>query len=150
MRRMVMFMLLVLMPLLLAACGGAPVDLSVVTPAEATVVSTTGNSEVDAILQQWQASVPASMQERQVKPETIKQETYTIGKTLEEVKSYYDTSFNVEKGWIASRRTPGLDAAQGVLVSGYENGVNSLIIGAIDQAQYGGEGVVVFTATGNK
>lgn len=145
-----MFLPLLLAALLLTSCVGGAADLSGVTPPDSTTITTTGNAKVDKVLQEWQAGVPQAMQDHQVKADTITQVTYTTGKSLDEVKSYYDTTFTSEKGWRASTRTPGLDAAQGVLISGYDHGVTSLVVGAVDQSKYGGEGVVVYTATGHK
>ncbi len=134
---------------MLGACGGPAADLTTVPPPQATSVESTGNAEIDQILATWKESVPQAMVERQVRGDTIQQNVYQTTESLEAVANYYGAQFNSSKGWVASSRTPGLQPEQGLLISGYEHGTISLIVGAIDATKYGGTGVVVYTATGN-
>ena len=144
------FLPLVLVGLLLTACGGGTVDLATAVPPNASVVQQTGNAEIDAILSSWRESVPSAMIDRAIKGDTIQQNVYTTDATVTDVQNYYVTTFEGKNGWSAAMRTPGLDAEQGVAIDGYEHGTTSLIIGAIDAAKYGGEGTVVYTVTGHK
>lgn len=142
--------LLLLIALLLTACGGGTVDLATATPPSSTPVETTGVAKVDTMLADWRQTVPPAMSSHAIKADSIKQNVYTTSASLQEVQDYYTKTFKNQNGWTAATRSPGLDANQGVVLDGYEHGSTSLVIGAIDATKFGGQGVVVYTATGNK
>jgi len=144
------FFSLLLVALLLSACGGGTVDLTTTAPPNSTVVEQTGTAKVDAVLSDWRESVPPAMTKQAVKAETIQQKVYTTNTSLQDVQNYYTTTFKDKNGWYVASRSPGLDATQGVLIDTYENGLTSLVVGAIDATKFGGQGVIVYTATGNK
>ncbi|KAB8140963.1 hypothetical protein F8S13_20790 [Chloroflexia bacterium SDU3-3] len=135
--------------LVLTACGGAA-DLTVAVPPNSKVVETTGASTVDTLITSWRNTVPASMTERGIKAESLEQKVYTTTDSLEAVQAYYEAKFKDQNGWTRSMRSPGLDAAQGILIEGYEHSGTSMVVGAIDASKYGGSGVVIYTATGHK
>lgn len=141
---------LMLLALFLTACGTGTADLAPVTPPNATEIKQSGAAQVDKVLSDWQNSVPQAMEDRAIKADTIKQTVYRTNDSLENVRKYYQTTFDGQNGWTHSKRTPGLDAQQGILVDGYEHGTTSLIVGALDASKYGGQGVVIYTATGHK
>lgn len=144
------FFPLVLVALLLSACGTGTADLAPVVPPNSTPIEQTGTAEVDQVLSQWRSNVPAAMTDRQIKSETIDQDVYRTTDSLESVQNYYQATFDGQNGWTRSARSPGLDATQGIAIEGYEHGTTSLVVGAIDASKFGGEGVFVYTATGHK
>lgn len=148
MRRVVFPMLLVL--LLLAACGGTAFDPATVVPPNSKPIEATDNPKIDGVLSSWKNSVPQAFEDRGIKADSIKQNAYLTTDSLDQIQTHYVNRFKDKDGWVASTRTPGLDAAQGVLIDGYDHGTSSLIVGAIDAAKYGGQGVIVYTATGDK
>jgi hypothetical protein len=135
-----------LLALVLVACGGPPADTTVADPPKSKVIEQTGNERIDKIIADWKSSVPEAMKAQAVLPETIEQKVYQSEATLQELADYYKTL--TEKSWVESQRMPGLQS--GVLLTGYDNGSTTLVVGAIDTAPLGGTGVVVYTAKGNK
>lgn len=133
--------------LVLAGCGGSG-DVSVPEPPRSTPYESSGITEVDQIIEQWQASVPQTMDEQEVKPETIEQATYQSTASLQEIATFYDQL--TESGWMKVDQMPNLLEDQGLLLAGYENGTTTLIVGAIDLERFGGDGVVIYTAKGTR
>jgi hypothetical protein len=144
MRRIVLF--LVLISLVLAGCGGAAADTTVEAPPQSQPVQELDSPQINEIISGWKSIVPATLEQYQIKPETIEEQVYESTASLAEVESHYEKL--TEKGWYKVRRMPGIQ--EGTLLSGYENGTTTLVIGALDASQLGGSGVVVYTAKGNK
>jgi hypothetical protein len=144
MRRIVL--LLLLLSLVLAGCGGAPADTTVEAPPQSEPFAESTNPKINEIISGWKSSVPATLQQYQIKPETIEEQVYESTASLEEVESHYAKL--IEKGWYQVPRMPGIQ--EGTFLSGYESGTTTLVIGALDASQLGGSGVVIYTAKGSK
>jgi hypothetical protein len=143
MRRVVLCV--ALLALVLAGCGGTPADTTVGAPPQSQVIETSGNQQIDKVVADWKIAVPASMKEQQVK-EPIEEKVYQSSASLEEIDAFYKTL--TDKSWTVAPRMPGVQ--NGVLLTGYDSGNTSLVIGAIDAKPLGGTGVVVYTAEGTK
>ena len=143
MRRMIVG--IVLLALVLAGCGGTPADTTVGDPPQSKVIETSGNQQIDKVVADWKTAVPASMKEQLVK-EPIEEKVYQSTASLEEIDAFYKTL--TEKSWIVAPRMPGVQ--NGILLTGYDSGNTSLIIGAVDAKPLGGTGVIVYTAKGTK
>jgi len=151
MRRVVVLM--VALALLLTACGGSLPSIALPTPPDAEPVEQIGNSQIQQIVNDWRNSVPAAMQQHQVKAETIQQATYQWSASLENVQEFYKAQFPDQNAdWHAVPNMPGLQAERGFLLTGYQTngGQSSIVIGAIDASTFGGEGVVIYAASGHK
>jgi hypothetical protein len=135
----------VLLGLVLAGCGGTPADTTVGDPPQATVIEKSGNEKVDKIVADWKSSVPAVMKEQQVK-DPIEEKVYQSNASLQEIADFYKKL--TEKSWVQSQRMPGIQ--NGVLLTGYDSGNTTLVVGAIDATPLGGTGVVIYTAKGTK
>jgi hypothetical protein len=85
------------------------------------------------------------MKEQLVK-DPIEEKVYQSTASLEEIEAFYKKL--TEKSWIESTRMPGIQ--NGILLTGYDSGNTSLIIGAVDAKPLGGTGVIVYTAKGTK
>lgn len=145
MRRIVMF--LVLISLVLAGCGGAPADTTVAAPPQSQPVEEVDNARINEIISGWKSSVPATLEQYQIKPETIEEQVYESTASLEEIAGYYEKL--TESGWYKVRRMPGIQ--EGTFLSGYEiGGTTTFVVGALDASRLGGSGVVVYTAKGSK
>ena len=138
--------LLLLGALVLAGCGGAEADTSVADPPKSSAFEKGDNAKINAIVDGWQAAAPAELAAYQVKPESIEQKVYQSTASLQEISDYYAQL--PAKGWVEVRNMPGLQ--NGILLRGYDHGNVSLVIGAFDATQAGGQGVVVYTAKGTK
>ncbi|MEO7908464.1 MAG: hypothetical protein ABIV47_02325 [Roseiflexaceae bacterium] len=145
MRRVVMWSVL-LLALVLAACGGTPADTTVGDPPQSKVIEASGNQQIDKLVADWKTTVPVSMKEQLVKEETIEQKVYQSDASLEEIDAFYKKL--TEHSWIVSTRMPGIQ--NGILLTGYDSGNTSLVIGAVDAKALGGTGVIVYTAKGTK
>ena len=143
MRRVVMS--IVLLALVLAGCGGTPADTTVTDPPQSKVIEASGNQQIDKLVADWKTAVPASMKEQLVK-DPIEEKVYQSDASLEEIDAFYKKL--TEKSWIAAARMPGIQ--NGILLTGYDSGNTSLVVGAIDAKPLGGTGVVVYTAKGTK
>jgi hypothetical protein len=143
MRRVMVF--IALLALVLAACGGTPADTTVGDPPQSTTIEKTGNEKIDAIVAGWKSSVPAVMKEQQVK-DPIEEKVYQSNASLQEVADFYKKL--TEKSWVEAPRMPGIQ--DGVLLTGYDSGNTTLVVGAIDAKPLGGTGVVIYTAKGTK
>lgn len=143
--RRVMTWSVVLLALVLAACGGTPADTTVGDPPQSKVIEASGNAQIDKLLADWKTAVPASMKDQLVK-DPIEEKVYQSNASLAEIDAFYKKL--TEKSWIASTRMPGIQ--NGILLSGYDSGNTSLVIGAVDAKQLGGTGVIVYTAKGTK
>jgi hypothetical protein len=143
MRRVVMCM--VLLALVLAGCGGTPADTTVGDPPQSKVIETSGNQQIDKLVADWKTAVPASMKEQQVK-DPIEEKVYQSTASLEEIEAFYKKL--TEKSWVESTRMPGIQ--NGILLTGYDSGNTSLVVGAVDAKPLGGTGVIVYTAKGTK
>ena len=143
MRRMIVG--IVLLALVLAGCGGTPADTTVADPPQSKAIEASGNAQIDKLVADWKTAVPASMKEQLVK-DPIEEKVYQSDASLEEIDTFYKKL--TEKSWIASTRMPGIQ--NGVLLTGYDSGNTSLVIGAVDAKPLGGTGVIVYTAKGTK
>ena len=137
---------IVLLALVLAGCGGAAADTTVGDPPQSKVIETSGNQQIDKLVADWKTVVPASMKEQLVKEETIEEKVYQSTASLEDIDAFYKKL--TETSWIVAPRMPGIQ--NGVLLTGYDSGTTSLIVGAIDAKPLGGTGVIVYTAKGTK
>ena len=143
MRRMIVG--IVLLALVLAGCGGTPADTTVADPPQSKVIEASGNAQIDKLVSDWKTAVPASMKDQLVK-DPIEEKVYQSDASLEEIDAFYKKL--TEKSWIESTRMPGIQ--NGVLLTGYDSGNTSLVIGAVDAKPLGGSGVIVYTAKGTK
>jgi ABC-type uncharacterized transport system auxiliary subunit len=144
MRRVVVC--IVLLALVLAGCGGAAADTTVGDPPQSKVIEASGNQRIDKLVADWKTVVPASMKEQLVKAESIEQKVYQSSASLEEIDAFYNKL--TETSWIKAPRMPGIQ--NGILLTGYDSGNTSLIVGAVDAKPLGGTGVIVYTAKGTK
>ncbi|GAB4212722.1 MAG: hypothetical protein OHK0022_48920 [Roseiflexaceae bacterium] len=149
MRRVMMIAAVLL--LVLTACGGAA-DANVGAPPQSQPLTQSDNAKVRQVLDDWRAAVPEVLKTHGVKAETIQQETFSSTASLAEVAAFYDQL--TTRGWVKSTRLSSAQATSlenGVLLTGYESGgISSFVVGAFDASKLGGEGVVVYTAKGNK
>jgi hypothetical protein len=136
---------IVLLALVLAGCGGTPADTTVDAPPQSTVIETSGNQQIDKVLADWKIAVPASMKEQLVK-DPIEEKVYQSTASLEEIDAFYKKL--TDQSWTVAPRMPGIQ--NGILLTGYDSGNTSLIVGAIDAKPLGGTGVIVYTAEGTK
>jgi hypothetical protein len=134
-----------LLALVLAGCGGTPADTTVADPPQSKVIEASGNQQIDKLVADWKTAVPASMKEQLVK-DPIEEKVYQSTASLEEIDAFYKQL--TQQSWIVSTRMPGIQ--NGVLLTGYDNGNTSLVVGAVDAKPLGGTGVVVYTAKGTK
>ena len=134
-----------LFALVLAGCGGTPADTTVEPPPQSKVIESSGNAQIDKVVADWKTAVPASMKEQLVK-DPIEEKVYQSTASLEEIEAFYKKL--TEKSWIQSTRMPGVQ--NGVLLTGYDSGNTSLVVGAVDAKPLGGNGVIVYTAKGTK
>lgn len=141
-------MMLVICALALTACGGSTGNTTVPEPPKAVAYEKSGNAQVDAIIEAWQAQVPTVLQQNAVKVETIEQKTYQSTASLQEVADYYGQQITSANGWVEVQRMPGLQ--EGLFLKAYDHGNISLVVGALDAAKLGGQGVVIYTAKGSK
>jgi hypothetical protein len=144
MRRVVMWSVL-LLTLVLAACGGTPADTTVGDPPQSKLIETSGNEQIDKLVADWKTVVPASMKEQLVK-DPIEEKVYQSDASLEEIDAFYKKL--TDQSWVVSPRMPGIQ--NGILLTGYDSGSTSLVVGAVDAKQLGGTGVIVYTAKGTK
>ncbi|MDQ2996022.1 MAG: hypothetical protein M3R61_03040 [Chloroflexota bacterium] len=143
MRRMIVG--IVLLALVLAGCGGTPADTTVADPPRSKVIEASGNAQIDKLVADWKTAVPATMKKELVQ-DPIEEKVYQSDASLEEIDAFYKKL--TETSWIASTRMPGIQ--NGVLLTGYDSGNTSLVIGAVDAKPLGGTGVIVYTAKGTK
>jgi hypothetical protein len=137
---------IVLLALVLAGCGGTPADTTVGDPPQSKVIEASGNQQVDKLVADWKTAVQASMKDQLVVPETIEEKVYQSSASLEEIDAFYKKL--TEQSWIVAPRMPGIQ--NGILLTGYDSGTTSLIVGAVDAKPLGGTGVIVYTAKGTK
>jgi hypothetical protein len=136
---------IVLLALVLAGCGGAPADTTVGDPPQSKVIEASGNAQIDKLVADWKTAVPASMKEQLVL-DPIEEKVYQSTASLEEIDAFYKKL--TDTSWIVAPRMPGIQ--NGILLTGYDSGSTSLIVGAIDAKPLGGTGVIVYTAKGTK
>lgn len=142
------FVLVLLCGLALASCGGAPADTSVPDPPKATVFEKGDNAQINQIVEGWQAQVPVVLEQNLIKKDTIEQKVFQSSASLQEVVDFYKEQVSTAKGWVEAQRMPGMQG--GLYLNAYDHGNVSLVIGAFDATQVGGEGTVVYTAKGTK
>lgn len=138
--------LLLFCTLVLAGCGGTAADTSVSDPPKSTAFEKSDNPKINAIIEGWQTAVPAELVNYQTKQELIEQKVYQSTASLQEIADFYQQL--TAKGWVEVRNMPGLQ--EGLFLRGYDHGNVSLVVGAFDASQLGGQGVVVYTAKGTK
>jgi hypothetical protein len=136
---------MMLLALLLAGCGGTPADTTVGDPPQSTVIEASGNAQVDKLVADWKTAVTASMKEQLVK-DPIEEKVYQSTASLQEIEAFYKTL--TDKSWTVAPRMPGVQ--NGILLTGYDSGNTSLVVGAVDAKPLGGTGVIVYTAKGTK
>jgi hypothetical protein len=134
-----------LLALVLAACGGTPADTTVGDPPQSKVIEASGNQQIDKLVADWKTAVPASMKEQLIK-DPIEEKVYQSNASLEDIDAFYKKL--TEKSWVVSTRMPGIQ--NGILLTGYDSGSTSLVVGAVDAKPLGGTGVIVYTAKGTK
>ncbi|NOK62755.1 MAG: hypothetical protein GFH27_549305n177 [Chloroflexi bacterium AL-W] len=160
MRRVLLFGLLLTFGLTACIGGGVPDDTSIADPPESTEiadVSEIENSEIRAIIEGWQAEVPGTMIGREVLEDTIEQKVYLSEESLEDIAAFYEAELaEGDPRWRRVEGMPGLQEDLDLLLAGYDigggigGGIVSVTIGAIDAEQFGGSGVVIYTAKGSK
>ena len=145
----------------LTACGGGvPDDTSIAEPPDSTEItelSEIENSEVRAIVEGWQNEVPNVMLGREVLQETIEQKVYISDEDIEDIATFYEQELREgDPRWRRVEGMPGLQEDLGLLLTGYDigggigGGIVSVTIGAIDTAEFGDSGVVIYTVKGSK
>ena len=100
------------------------------------------NQQVNQIVEGWQAQVPGVLEQYLIKKETIEQKVYQSSASLQEVVDFYKQQISTANGWVEARQMPGLQS--GLFLNAYDHGSISLVIGAFDAAQVGGQGTVVY------
>jgi FlaG/FlaF family flagellin (archaellin) len=141
--------ILTLFALVLAGCGGSSTPATVPTPPNASAYAKGSSTQLNTIVEQWQAQVPQTLVSQGVKQETIEAKTYQSSDTLQQVADFYAKSL-AENGWTQVRGMPGVQAQNGFYTDGYDHGTTHLSIGAVDATKFGGKGVVIYTASGTK
>jgi hypothetical protein len=138
-----------LLVLLIAGCGGPPPDTTVGDPPKSSAFEKSDNEKVNQLVDRWKSEVPAEMKKGGVKdtPEQpIEQKVYQSTASLQEIGDFYKGL--TSKDWHEDQKMPGIQ--DGVLITGYEIGNTTLVISAVDTSQFGGNGVVIYTAKGTK
>ena len=130
----------------LVACGGSAA--AVPTALAKSDIAAPANPALDAIIAGWKTEAKAGLELGAVKPESIVEESYTTTAELSAVAEYYNKQLGTS-GWTFRKRTPGLNA-DGFFLGGYDQGNQSLIIGAVDLAKFGGKGAFVYLVHGTK
>lgn len=148
MRRVIV--LLMLCALVLAGCGGTSGDTTVPEPPKASAFEKGDNQKVNQIVEGWQADVPTALEQNLIKKETIEQKVYQSTASLQEVADFYTQQITSANGWVEVQRMPGLQLQNGLFLKAYDHGNVSLVVGALDAGQLGGQGTVIYTAKGNK
>ena len=136
--------------LLISGCGGTPADTTVPAPPKATAFEKGDNQQVNQIIDQLRAQVPATMTKEGIKDtaeQPIDQQVYQSTASLQEISDFYKQTLP-EKGWHESQKMPGIQ--NGALIDGYEIGNTTFVVSAVDVSQLGGSGVVIYTAKGTK
>jgi len=88
--------------------------------------------------------VPAAMKAAGAK-DPIEQKVFQSTASLQEIYDFYDKQLT-QKNWQQSKNMPGIQ--DGILLTGYEIGTTSLVIGAVDATQLGSPDVIVYLAKG--
>jgi hypothetical protein len=130
--------------LLLAGCGGPPPDTTVPDPPKSTPIEKSDNPKINKLLDDWRREVPAAMKAAGAK-DPIEQKVFQSSASLQEIYDFYDKQLT-QKNWQQSKNMPGIQ--DGILLTGYEIGTTSLVIGAIDAMRLGSPGVIVYLAKG--
>lgn len=139
--------LLMVFALVLAGCGGASGDTTVPDPPNASAFQAGSNTQINTIVEQWQAQVPQKLVSEGVKQESIEQKLYQSTATLQEVADYYKSTLP-GNGWIEVQRMPGVQ--DGFFSTAYDHGTTHLVIGAVDGSKFESQGVVIYTVKGTK
>ncbi|MEN9938898.1 MAG: hypothetical protein RLZZ387_5477 [Chloroflexota bacterium] len=142
MRRVLVF--LMLLPLLLTACGGG--DTTVADPPASQPFAGSESEQVNGLVEDWQRVAWEEMAADGVKPETKEEKIYQSTASLADIEKFYGEL--TTKGWYRLNRMPGLQGD--ILLAGYEHGTTALVVGAIDASKHGGEGVIIYTLKGTK
>ncbi len=131
---------------LLVACGGS----AAVVPTALAKVDTAlpADPALDAIIAGWKTEAKAGLALGSVKPESIVEETYHSSADLSAVADYYNKQLGTG-GWTFRKRTPGLNP-DGFFLAGYDQGNQSLVIGAVDLKKFGSTGSYVYVLHGTK
>lgn len=139
---------LILLGLALAGCGGSTADVAVPDPPKATALEKGDNQKINQIIEGWQAQVPGVLEQYQIKKDTIQEKVYQSSASLQEVVDFYKQQITSANGWVEARGMPGQQG--GIFLNAYDHGTISLVIGAFDATQVGGTGTVIYTAKGTK
>ena len=131
---------------LLVACGGSAATVpSALAKNDSPAAA---SAPLEAIMTGWKTEARAGLELGSILPESIVEEAYTSSADLKAVDEYYNKQLGAS-GWLFRKRTPGLNA-DGFMLSGYEQGNQALIIGAIDLTKFGGTGTYVYIVHGTK
>lgn len=130
----------------LVACGGS----AAAVPSALAKVDTAlpADPALQSVVAGWKEAAKAGLELGTVKPESIVEEAYSSSADLKGVNDYYNKQLG-SSGWTFRKRTPGL-TEDGFLLSGYDQGNQSLIIGAVDLTKFGGTGSFVYVVHGTK
>ncbi len=129
----------------LSACGASG-DTTVPDPPKSAVYAPGANAKIDGVIAGWQTGAWGEMTKDGVKAESKLEKVYTSTASLDELNAFYNSL--VDKGWMRVSAMPGVKAPY--LLSGYDHGTTSLVVGAIDATQFGGTGTVIYTLKGVK
>jgi hypothetical protein len=141
MRRIVLSALFLL---LLIGCGGPPPDTTIPDPPKSTPIEKSDNPKINKLLDDWRREVPAAMKAAGAK-DPIEQKVFQSTASLQEIYDFYDTQLT-QKNWHQSKSMPGIQ--NGILLTGYELGTTSLVVGVVDATQLGSPGVIIYLAKG--
>ena len=135
-----------LLVLLIAGCGGPPPDTTVGDPPKSSAFEKSDNEKINQLIERWKSEVPAEMTKAGVKDTSVEQKVYQSTASLQEIADFYKGL--TSKDWLEDQKMPGIQ--NGVLITGYEIGSTTLLVSAVDAAQFGGSGVVIYTVKGTK
>ena len=97
MRRITLFLLL--FALVLAGCGGSSGEVTVPEPPNTTAFEKSDSEQINKIIEGWQAQVPTTLTQNQIKQETIEQKVYESKASLQEVVDFYTQQISSANGW---------------------------------------------------
>jgi hypothetical protein len=143
-------LLIIAIAAVLTACGGSSVDTTVPPPPNATTFEAGDSPKLTQFIEQLKSQVPAELESQGVvntAEQPIVQEVYQSTDSLQAISDFYRTTLT-GKGWVEDPKMPGVQS--GVLIDGYSAGNTTFVVNAVDAAQLGGKGVVIYTVKGTK